>query len=99
LAGRLAEDGLIIVSPAELSIVCSSRLASETIQGVVFHRKISPHRAACLETRDFINIPVVQELPEPVKQAADLDLTNEPPARLPVITSEPEKAEKPTETL
>ncbi len=45
LAGRLAEDGLMIVSPAELSIVNSSRLVSETIQGVVFHRKISPHRA------------------------------------------------------
>jgi len=99
LAGRLAEHGLIIVSPAELSIVNTQSLVSETIQGVVVHKKVTPHRASGLGTRDLINIWAVQALPEPVTQPADLDLTNEPPARFPVITPEPEEVEKPTETL
>ena len=98
LAGRLAEHGLMIVSPAELSIVNNLRLASETIQGVVIHRKIVPPRAACLETRDLINIPAVNEPPKPIRLPADLDLTNEPPAGFSVITPEPEKVEKPIET-
>lgn len=99
LAGRLAEGGLMVVSPAELSIVNSSRLVSETIQGVVFHRKTVPHQPAFLETRDLINVPMVQELSKPVALTADPDLTNEPPAPLRVTTPEPEKVEKPTETL
>ena len=98
LTDRLAEHGLIIVSPAELSIVNTPRLASETVQGLVAHRKIMPHREARLETMDFINIPVIQELPGQIKQAIDLNLTNGAPARFPEIAPEPEKIEKPTET-
>jgi chemotaxis protein methyltransferase CheR len=97
LAGRLDEHGLITVSPAELSIVDTQNLVSETIQGVVVHRRVTPYRTAYLETMDLTSIPVIQ-LPAPITQATDLNLTNEAPAGLPVITPEPERVEKPTET-
>ena len=91
---RLAEGGLLILSPAELSIVDSASLVSDTIDGVVIYRKVTPNISVPTELQ---YIPVVHELPNPDVQKPRLDYIL--PAQISVTTTEPQKIEESMETV
>ena len=94
LTMRLAEGGLLILSPAELSIVNSANLVSDTIDGVVIHRKVTPGISVRTESQCF---PVVQELPNPDIQKPSPDYVF--PAQISVTAAKPQKIQESVETV
>ena len=94
LTMRLAEGGLLILSPAELSMINSANLVSETIDGVVIYRKVTPNISVPAESK---YIPVVQEIPVPDIQKPRPDYIL--PAQISVTTTEPPKIEESMETV
>ncbi len=96
LAMRLAEGGLLIVSPAELSLLDSSKLVTDTIDGVVIHRKVTSVPSVNAKPE---YIPVLQGLPSPDIKKPCLDPFDILPAQIPATTTKPPKIVESMETV